>query len=221
MWKWNEIVRERFFLISVSLHPPSWRTVWKTTCAWTRDLTLKTSPSCTSVMAWHHRSVDSPLCAVHDSDPALRGPEKPKILITRSDLRRGCLQGIIGLSHTLCYFEWGIQREQLLHKIALQQQKRSGDISLFSKQLGFQFAGLVLNMLPWKALWNISAVIKAAWISLLFLFLLWQRRTLKRPRWRAIIASSLFCEFCLCPHAECKPSIHSLFASLWAPRGAI
>lgn len=149
------------FLISVFLHPPSWRTVWKTTCVWTRDLTLRTFPSCTSVMEWHRRSVDShsaPLCGFQNSNPALRGHEKPKILITRSDLRGGCLQEIIGLSHTLCYCEWGIQREQLLHKIALRQQKRSGDISLFSKQWGFQFAGLVLNMLPWKVLWNITRV---------------------------------------------------------------
>lgn len=37
----------------------SWRTIWETTCVWTKDPTLTMFPSCTSVMAWHRRSVAS------------------------------------------------------------------------------------------------------------------------------------------------------------------
>lgn len=39
-----------FFSFSIS-----WKTLWGTTCVWTRDPTMTTSPSCTSVTGWRLR----------------------------------------------------------------------------------------------------------------------------------------------------------------------
>lgn len=84
-----------FFYLGLILG--SWRTVWETTCVWTRDLTLTTFPSCTSVMVWHHRSVGSHsilLCSVFSILFHLFKHMKKnrKALITQTDLRRGCQQ---------------------------------------------------------------------------------------------------------------------------------